>query len=199
MIALIYLMIAALVFFVIGYMVSRVGCSSDKNRYLKETPVDSVTHDDGKCEKSIAIQEGDSKIKEQKTDLSLDKGGNTDEMQDMGKESDTGSQQDVDSEEMIAPEGLLDTPRGGKKDNLSKIKGIGIKIEEQLNAIGIWHFDQIAVWTEENIAWADRELAFPGRAKREQWVEQAKLLAEGKETEFSRRVEKGEVATSKKD
>ena len=92
---------------------------------------------------------------------------------------------------------LLSAPRDGQKDNLTRIKGIGVKIEEALNTIGIYHFDQIANWTEENIAWADNNLGFPGRAKREQWVEQAKALASGEETEFSKRVDAGEVSSSK--
>ncbi len=97
----------------------------------------------------------------------------------------------------VVPE-RLEEPRGGEKDNLTRIKGIGLKIEETLNKQGIYHFDQIANWTEENIKWVDDNVAFPGRVKREQWVEQAKLLAEGKETEFSKRVDAGEVSTSKK-
>ncbi|HFQ61698.1 MAG TPA: hypothetical protein ENK39_05280 [Epsilonproteobacteria bacterium] len=92
---------------------------------------------------------------------------------------------------------LLTAPRDGKKDNLTRIKGIGVKIEESLNAIGIYHFDQIAAWDAENIAWADSTLGFPGRAEREQWVAQAKALHAGEETEFSKRVDAGEVATSK--
>ncbi len=92
---------------------------------------------------------------------------------------------------------LLSEPRNGVKDNLTRIKGIGLKIEAALNDIGIYHFDQIAAWDEENIAWADKTLGFPGRAKRENWVEQAKALAKGEETEFSKRVDKGEVSTSK--
>lgn len=92
---------------------------------------------------------------------------------------------------------LLTEPRNGEKDNLTRIKGIGLKIEESLNEIGIFHFDQITAWDEENIAWADRTLGFPGRAKRENWVEQAEALAKGEETEFSKRVDKGEVSTSK--
>lgn len=109
--------------------------------------------------------------------------------------SDTAQEGDID--EGVAPE-LLEAPRNGKKDNLTRIKGIGVKIEETLNNAGIFHFDQIAAWTEENIKWADANIAFPGRVKREKWVEQAKILAEGGETEFSKRVDAGEVATSKK-
>ena len=93
---------------------------------------------------------------------------------------------------------LLSGPRNGKKDNLSRIKGIGMKIEESLNEIGIYHFDQIAAWDAENISWADKTLGFPGRAEREQWVSQAKSLALGEDTEFSKRVDAGEVSSSKK-
>jgi len=92
---------------------------------------------------------------------------------------------------------LLSAPRNGKKDNLTRIKGVGVKIEESLNEIGIYHFDQIAAWDAENIAWADSTLGFPGRAKREEWVTQAKALDAGEDTEFSKRVDAGEVSTSK--
>jgi len=93
---------------------------------------------------------------------------------------------------------LLTEPRNGTKDNLTRIKGIGLKIEEALNKIGIYHFDQIAAWDAENIAWADSTLGFPGRAERENWVAQAQALAAGEETEFSKRVDAGEVSSSKK-
>ena len=98
----------------------------------------------------------------------------------------------------VAPT-ILSEPRNGIKDNLTRVKGIGVKIDELLNEAGIYHFDQIAEWTKENMAWADSTLGFPGRAEREDWVTQAKALALGKETEFSKRVDAGEVASSKKD
>ncbi len=90
----------------------------------------------------------------------------------------------------------LSGPIGGKADNLTRIKGIGSKINGILNDLGIYHFKQIATWTEKEIEWVDERLKFKGRIEREDWVAQAKLLAEGKETEFSKRVDKGEVATS---
>ena len=94
---------------------------------------------------------------------------------------------------------LLSAPRNGIKDNLTRIKGIGVKIDETLNTIGIYHFDQIANWNSEHVVWVDKNIAFPGRVEREQWVEQAKKLAAGEETEFSKRVDEGKVASSKKD
>jgi predicted flap endonuclease-1-like 5' DNA nuclease len=82
-------------------------------------------------------------------------------------------------------------------DDLKRIKGIGRQNEARLNALGIWHFEQIAAWTPENVAWVGSYLAFPGRIDREEWVAQAKVLAAGEDTEFSRRVKAGEVPTSK--
>ena len=85
------------------------------------------------------------------------------------------------------PEGL-DAPRDGKADDLKMIKGIGPTLERLLNEHGFFHFDQIAGWTAEEIHWADYGLAkFKGRATRDEWVAQAKLLATGEETEFSKR------------
>ncbi len=88
----------------------------------------------------------------------------------------------------------LSAPRGGKADDLKQIKGIGPKLEQLLNALGIYHFDQIAGWGAEEIAWLDSNLTgFRGRASRDNWVEQARVLAEGGSTEFSQRVRKGDV------
>ena len=93
------------------------------------------------------------------------------------------------------PAGLA-APREGTADDLKRIKGIGKLNEARLNALGIWHFDQIAAWSPENIAWAGSFLAFVGRIEREDWVGQAKILAAGGTTEFAARVEAGEVPTS---
>lgn len=93
------------------------------------------------------------------------------------------------------PRGLMG-PRGGKADDLKRIRGIGKQNEGRLHALGIWHFDQIAAWVREEIDWVGSYLAFPGRIDREEWVAQAKVLATGAETEFSKRVARGEVATS---
>jgi NADH-quinone oxidoreductase subunit E len=88
----------------------------------------------------------------------------------------------------------LSAPRAGKADDLKRIKGIGPKLEKLCNSMGFYHFDQVAAWTEEEVSWVDRNLeGFKGRVSRDDWVEQAKLLAEGKETEFSARVKKGDV------
>jgi len=96
------------------------------------------------------------------------------------------------------PQGLM-APRGGKADDLKRIRGIGKQNEGRLHALGIWHFDQIAAWVSDEIEWVGSYLAFPGRIEREDWVAQAKVLASGQDTEFSKRVARGEVATSSDD
>jgi predicted flap endonuclease-1-like 5' DNA nuclease len=87
-------------------------------------------------------------------------------------------------------------PRDGKADDLKRIRGIGKQNEARLHGLGIWHFDQIAAWVAEEALWVGSYLAFPGRIEREDWISQARLLAAGQETEFSRRVARGEVVTS---
>jgi NADH-quinone oxidoreductase subunit E len=89
---------------------------------------------------------------------------------------------------------ILDRPRGGKADDLKRIKGIGPKLERLCNEMGFYHFDQIAGWTDREIAWVDANLVgFRGRVSRDDWVAQARTLAVGGETEFSSRVDKGDV------
>ncbi len=88
----------------------------------------------------------------------------------------------------------LDAPRGGSADDLKQIKGIGPKLEKLCNSMGFWHFDQIAAWTPDEVAWVDENLqGFKGRVSRDNWIDQAKVLASGGETEFSKRVEDGDV------
>jgi NADH-quinone oxidoreductase subunit E len=74
-----------------------------------------------------------------------------------------------------------------KKDNLKKISGVGPGIEKKLHKMGITRYRQIANWKAADIKKADDALNFKGRIKRENWVRQAKTLASGGETEFSRR------------
>jgi NADH-quinone oxidoreductase subunit E len=77
----------------------------------------------------------------------------------------------------VKPAGL-DAPRGGKADSLVAIKGLGPKLEEALNAIGIYHYDQIAGWSVAEIAWIDANLGtIRGRASRDDWKAQAAALA----------------------
>ena len=91
------------------------------------------------------------------------------------------------------PAGLTGA-RGGAADDLKRIKGVGPKLEQLCHSLGFYHFDQIAAWTADEIAWVDDNLeGFKGRVTRDDWVAQARILAAGGTTEFSDRVDKGDV------
>ena len=80
---------------------------------------------------------------------------------------------------------LLKKPRG-KADDLKLIWGVGPALEKLLNKIGVWHFDQIAAWSVADLKHVDEKLeGFKGRAKRDEWVKQAKKLANGWRPESS--------------
>ncbi len=77
------------------------------------------------------------------------------------------------------PAGLkfMDGP-DGEPDDLKKISGVGPKIEEQLNELGIYHFSQIMAFSAEEIAMVDEKLNFKGRIERDDWVGQAAELSQ---------------------
>lgn len=73
----------------------------------------------------------------------------------------------------------LDSPRDGRPDDLKLIKGIGPQMEKLCNSLGFFHFDQIAAWSNSEIAWVDENLeGFKGRVTRDEWVSQARVLAD---------------------
>lgn len=82
---------------------------------------------------------------------------------------------------------LYDAPPAEGADDLKLISGVGPKLEGTLNEMGIYRFAQVAVWGPSEIAWVDARLRFKGRIERDDWMSQAKILAEGGETEFSKR------------
>jgi len=71
-------------------------------------------------------------------------------------------------------------PAALDSSNLSLISGVGPTIEKKLRAAGITSWEQIAAWTDADIAKYDEELALRGRVGREEWVQQATELLAGK-------------------
>jgi branched-chain amino acid transport system ATP-binding protein len=110
-----------------------------------------------------------------------------------GPVSDTVSHSDEDGEVMKVARGAskaeqyerraaalsnsLAAPKGGAPDKLTLIKGIGPVNEKKLHEHGIFHFEQIAAWTEDDVRAAEIYLSFDGRIARENWIGQAKALA----------------------
>jgi predicted flap endonuclease-1-like 5' DNA nuclease len=93
--------------------------------------------------------------------------------------------------EVVRPS-ILARPVGGFED-LKRIRGIGVLIEKKLNSLGIISYEQIANWTGADIDRISQILDFKGRIERENWVEQARILAAGGNTEFSRRMDRGDM------
>ena len=79
-------------------------------------------------------------------------------------------------------------------DDLMRIKGIGPKLSDWLHENGVTRYAQIAEWDAATVAdYAHRLGRMGNRIEADDWVGQARLLAAGGETEFSHRVDDGEV------
>ncbi|MEM6850917.1 MAG: 50S ribosomal protein L21 [Pseudomonadota bacterium] len=77
----------------------------------------------------------------------------------------------------LEPQRFESAPEGA--DDLTKIAGVGPKLANLLNDLGIYKFEQIAAWTPENVAWVDERLTFKGRIERDDWISKAAALAAG--------------------
>jgi predicted flap endonuclease-1-like 5' DNA nuclease len=106
---------------------------------------------------------------------------------------------DLSSLRSVRSEGLRGAPAGPAQgrpatiSDLKRIRGIGVLIEKRLNSMGVTSYEQIAEWTAADIERVSQVLDFKGRIERENWVEQARILASGGQTEFSRRADRGEA------
>ncbi|MXO64994.1 hypothetical protein [Altericroceibacterium endophyticum] len=84
-----------------------------------------------------------------------------------------------------APAAATAPTEGDSGDVLTRIKGVGPKLEQQLQAMGITSFAQIAAWDDAEIDRVDAQLGrFQGRIRRDNWPEQARLLASDDKAAF---------------
>jgi NADH-quinone oxidoreductase subunit E len=65
-------------------------------------------------------------------------------------------------------------------DDLKAISGVGPKLEQVLNKLGIWTYAQIAELARARLPGSTEELGFSGRIGRDDWTGQARKLAGGK-------------------
>ena len=93
------------------------------------------------------------------------------------------------------PKGLPKA-RSGKPDKLQMISGVGPKLEKTLHGLGFFHFDQIAAWGKDEVAWVDEHLRYKGRIERDEWIAQAKLLAASDMDQFERQYGSGRTKGS---
>ena len=88
----------------------------------------------------------------------------------------------VEQTPVLAPEDFrrpAEIERPETPDDLKLINGVGPKLEQVLNGLGVWTFAQIAGWQPEEAAWVDDYLQFGGRVERDSWISQADALAKG--------------------
>lgn len=86
----------------------------------------------------------------------------------------------AEAEARAAPAAPEPETERAASDDLTRIKGIGGKLNELLVSLGVTSFAQIAAWNDADIDRVDAQLGrFQGRIRRDNWVEQARLLAEG--------------------
>ena len=83
----------------------------------------------------------------------------------------------------VLPDGSVKIWKGidaarGEADDLKRINGITVKLEQKLNDAGVFHFWQIADLDAENLSLLDRKLKTKGQIAQENWVAQAKKLVE---------------------
>lgn len=87
----------------------------------------------------------------------------------------TDATQAADAGTGTGPANLLGEARNGAGDDLKKLTGVGPKMVEKLNEAGVFHFDQIAAWTEADVAYMEEQLG--ARGKVAGWVAEAAELA----------------------
>jgi len=160
------LLIAALIGFIIGFIVAKA--TNKKSTTKKPTKQKKVSTAKESIEKDIetlieTVTEEDMEVEIPTADITKQAVEALEELETEEKEN------------ALSPE-ILDAPKNNKKDPLTTIKGIGPKVEEQLNKAGIYHFEQIANWSEANIQWLEINTTFAHRAKKDLWVNQAKAL-----------------------
>lgn len=64
-------------------------------------------------------------------------------------------------------------------DDLKRISGIGPKLEQVLNGMGVRRYADVALWSDKDVQRIDDQLGFAGRIVRDGWVAQAKALMKG--------------------
>ena len=75
-----------------------------------------------------------------------------------------------------------DVAKSSKPDDLKRIKGVGPKLEKLLHRNGVTTFEQLANLNPKEVEELDSKLeSFQGRIERDNWLEQAKELAEEKQ------------------
>ncbi len=74
----------------------------------------------------------------------------------------------------------IDAPRG-LADDMKKIHGVDAAMEQKLNDLGVYHYQQLAELDEAGLGLLEEALLTKGKVKAEDWVGTAKKLMEAQE------------------
>jgi len=126
------------------------------------------------------LQARDDKIQglaQQLTEATQKSERQAEEIEQLGERlTDVESAQEERAKRDGAPGWLRSSP-DGPSDDLTAIRGLGPVTQERLNALGVFHYSQLAQMTDENASWiALRIHIVPGRLMRDRWAEQAQML-----------------------
>src|SRR5262249_24064992 len=80
--------------------------------------------------------------------------------------------------------------------DLKRIYLIDPEVEARLNKLGVRRYEQIAAWMRPEVLRISEALGLSDRINKENWIEQAQVLATGGVTYFAMRAEGGEVANA---
>ena len=88
-----------------------------------------------------------------------------------------------EAEVVVSATPSLQTPtaaeRAERQDDLTAIKQIGPFLQDQLNQVDIYRYEQIAEWTEADVTTYTELIGYlPGMIERDDWVGQARRLAD---------------------
>jgi predicted flap endonuclease-1-like 5' DNA nuclease len=86
------------------------------------------------------------------------------------------------------------TPIAG--DDLTRIRAIDADTAKRLRTQGVLKFSDIARWTPGDVARISQSLGFAGRVERENWIEQASILAKGGEAAIKPRAADAPAASA---
>ena len=79
-------------------------------------------------------------------------------------------------EDFRAPKAIS---RPAQPDDLKRLSGVGPKLEQTLNSLGVWTYAQVAAWAPEEIAYVEDMTGLDGAVATNKWLSQAASLAKG--------------------
>jgi predicted flap endonuclease-1-like 5' DNA nuclease len=182
----IYLLLAALIGFLIGYWWGKCRCNTHKLEQERDAALAELMKLKASAPVAAATAVGlDVLASEPPTNATF-------------KPSPVAAMDAASLEKAVLAAGIgmkpkgLSRPQNGTPDDLKEIGGVGPKNETWLHEQGLYHFWQIATLDIPGIAWLAHHLPnFGSRVYRENWVDQAVKLARGEMTDAKAKYQEG--------